>query len=335
MQHNLEEFNDYLKEYLGIKERIEEIKNKINKLLQDDKLNKTISFYNSLNDSDKKIFDYINCNTGYVRYKLNKIALEKLQESFEKLCNEFIESDAFPFSKDEFHFFVSKESYLVDAITDLDSSELSKEENIFLNDSISCVYNSLDYNPSDYSIDDIPLIKVLYLRNKSKYEKCDSYLDIDNSLLLEEILNDIELAKRIDGGAFTYDERRCSCLPGWKKSHLKTKLLTQQQRILNSDAKNKDLLLFSIDAAFYEIELLSGVRVNDIYDRLNNMEVKNEHQRRKVEREKDALINAYYNLTNQNFRKNSGYYIGNHYMFARYETADPEISRRMLKMMKR
>ena len=329
MQYNKEEFKFYYDNYIDIKNRIDETKGKINELLQDDKLNKTIDFYNSLNDKDKKIFDYINCNMGYVRYKLNKLALEKLQESFEKLCNEFIESDAFPFSKDEFHFFVSKDSYLIDAITDLDTSELSKEENIFLNDSISCVYNSLDYNPSDYSIDDIPLIKVLYLKDKLKYERRCLPLNIDS------MIYDIDLAKRIDNGDYTYDERKCSCLPGWKQTHLKTKLLTQQQRIIESDSRNKDLLLFSIDSAFYEIELQSGVRVNEIYDRLNNMEVINEHQRRKVEREKDALINAYYNLTNIEFRKNSGYYMGNHYIFARYETANPEINKRMLKMMKR
>lgn len=329
MQYNKEEFKFYYDNYIDIKNKIDETKGKINELLQDDKLNKTIDFYNSLNDNDKKIFDYINCNMGYVRYKLNKLALEKLQESFEKLCNEFIESEAFPFSKDEFHFFVKKDTYLVDAITDLDTSELSKEENIFLNDSISCVYNSLDYNPSDYSIDDIPLIKVLYLKDKLKYERRCLPLNIDG------MIYDIDLAKRIDNGAFTYDERKCSCLPGWKQTHLKTKLLTQQQRILTSDSRNKDLLLFSVDAALYEIELQSGVRVKEIYDKLDNMEVKNEHQRRKVEKEKDALITAYYNLIDQDFRKNSGYYMGNHYMFARYETADPEINKRMLKMMKR
>ncbi len=329
MQYNKEEFKFYYDNYIDIKNKIDETKGKINELLQDDKLNKTIDFYNSLNDNDKKIFDYINCNMGYVRYKLNKLALEKLQESFEKLCNEFIESEAFPFSKDEFHFFVKKDTYLVDAINGEDSSKLSKEENIFLNDSISCVYNSLDYNPSDYSIDDIPLIKVLYLKDKLKYDRRCLPLNIDG------MIYDIDLAKRIDSGDYTYDERRCSCLPGWKKSHLKTKLLTQQQRILTSDSRNKDLLLFSVDAALYEIELQSGVSVNEIYDRLNNMEVKNEHQRRKVEREKDALINAYYNLTNIEFRKNSGYYMGNHYIFARYETANPEINKRMLKMMKR
>ena len=326
MQYNKEEFKYYYDNYIDIRSRIEEIKSKINILLQNDKLNKTLAFYNSLNDNDKKIFDYINCNMGYVRYKLNKIALEKLQESLEKLCNEFIESDAFPFAKNEFHFFVKKDTYLVDAINGEDSSDLSDEENAFICDSINSVYG---YDSNNYNKDDIPLIKVLYLKDKLKYERKDSPLDIDG------MIYDIDLAKRIDSGEYTYDERICSCLPGWKKSHLKTKLLTQQQRILNSDSRNKDLLLFFITSAFYEIELQSGVRVNEIYDRLNNMEVINEHQRRKVEREKDALINAYHNLTNQNFRKNSGYYMENHYMFARYETADPEINKRLLKMMKR
>ena len=326
MQYNKDEFIYYYNNYMGIKDRIEEAKDKINELLQDDKLKETLEFYNSLDKEKQVIFNKINCNNDYVRYKLNKKKIEELEKGLNKLYKDFIESEAFPFSKDEFHFFVSNDTYLVDAINGEDSSHLSDEENAFICDSINSVYG---YDSNNYNKDDIPLIKVLYLKDKLKYERKDSPLDIDG------MIYDIDLAKRIDSGEYTYDERICSCLPGWKKSHLKTKLLTQQQRILNSDSRNKDLLLFSIDAAFYEIELQSGVRVNEIYDRLNNMEVINEHQRRKVEREKDALINAYHNLTNQNFRKNSGYYMGNHYMFARYETADPEINKRLLKMMKR
>ena len=326
MQYNLEEFNDYLKEYLGMKERIEETKNILDDLLHDDKLKETLDFYNNLDKEGQKKFHEINCNMGFVRYKLNGKKLEELEKGLSKLYKDFIDSEAFPFSKDEFHFFVSNDAYLVDAINGEDSSDLSDEENAFICDSINSVYG---YDSNNYNKDDIPLIKVLYLKDKFKYERKDSPLDIDG------MIYDIDLAKRIDSGEYTYDERRCSCLPGWKKTHLKTKLLTQQQRILNSDSRNKDLLLFSIDAAFYEIELLSGVRVNEIYDRLNNMEVKNEHQRRKVEREKDALIKAYYNLTNLEYLKNSGYYIGNHYVFARYETANPEINKRLLKMMKR
>lgn len=326
MQYNKDEFIYYYNNYMGIKDRIEEAKDKINELLQDDKLKETLEFYNSLDKEKQVIFNKINCNNDYVRYKLNKKKIEELEKGLNKLYKDFIESEAFPFSKDEFHFFVSNDTYLVDAINGEDSSELSDEENAFICDSINSVYG---YDSNNYNKDDIPLIKVLYLKEKFKYERKGLPLNIDG------MIYDIDLAKRIDSGEYTYDERICSCLPGWKKSHLKTKLLTQQQRILSSDARNKDLLLFFITSAFYEIELLSGVRVNEIYDRLNNMEVINEHQRRKVEREKDALINAYHNLTNQNFRKNSGYYMGNHYMFARYETADSEINKRLLKMMKR
>lgn len=332
MQYNKDEIKDYYNNYKDIKDRIEETKNMINELLQDDKLTKTISFYNNLSSSDKKIFDDINCNIDFIRYKLNQTKIDELEKGLESLYVDFIKSEAFPFPIDEFHFFVRKNNYLTDAINGEDSSDLSDEENMLLSDSINSVYG---YDPKNYTKDDIPLIKVLYLRKKNKYEKCDSYLDIDNYRLLEDILNDIIIAKRIDVGLYSDDERECSNLKEWKKAHLKEKLLTQQQRILASDSKNKDLLLFSIASAFYEIELQSGVRVYEIYNRLNSMEIKNEHQRRKVEREKDALINAYNNLTNQNFRKNSGYYIGNHYVFARYETADPEINKRLLKMMKR
>lgn len=335
MQYNLEEFNDYLKEYLGIKERIEETKNILDDLLHEDKLKKTLDFYNNLDKEGQKKFNEINCNMGFVRYKLNKKKIEELEKGLNKLYKDFIESEAFPFSKDEFHFFVSNDTYLVDAINGEDSSELSDEENVFLSDSISYVYKCVNYNPNDYCENDIPFIKVQYLENKGQYEKHAFPLKEYNLLLLEDIVVNVFAAKRNDEGLYSDDERECSSLKEWRIIHLKRKLLTQQQRILESDSKNKDLLLFFIDSAFYEIELLSGVRVNEIYDRLNNMEVINEHQRRKVEREKDALINAYHNLTNIEFRKNSGYYMGNHYMFARYETANPEINKRLLKMMKR
>ena len=332
MQYNKNEFNGYFKNYLDINKQIDNTQKTIDELLHDDKLNKTIDFYNNLNDNNKKIFDDINCNMGFVRYKLNKKLLEELEKELDNLYYSFIDSDAFPFSKDNVHFFVSDGSSLIDAINDEDSKDLSKEENMFLNNTITSVYG---YNPTDYTKDDIPLIKVVYLRERTEYKKAESPLDIDYYLLADDMLYDIELAKRIDNGEYTDDEKMCSYFKEWKIKHLKEKLLIQQQRIIESDAKTKDMLLFFITTAFYEIELQSGVSVNEIYDRLNNMEVKNEHQRRKVEREKDALINAYNNLTNQNFRKNSGYYIGNHYVFARYETANPEINKRLLKMMKR
>ncbi len=198
MQYNKDEFKYFYDNYIGIKNRIEETKNIINELLQNDKLKETLEFYNDL-DKEKQIkFNRINCNMGFIRYKLNKKLYLELEKGLDKLYKDFIESEAFPFSKDEFHFFVSNDTYLVDAINGEDSSELSKEENMLLSDSITSV---CEYNPTDYSSDDIPLIKVLYLKDKLKYERKDSPLDIDG------MIYDIDLAKRIDSGEYTYKEK--------------------------------------------------------------------------------------------------------------------------------
>ena len=145
MQYDKNEFNGYFKNYLDINKQIDNIQKTIDELLHDDKLNKTIDFYNSLNDNDKKIFDDINCNMGFVRYKLNKKLLEELEKKLNNLYYSFIDSDAFPFSKDNVHFFVSDGSSLIDAINDEDSKDLSKEENIFLNNTITSVYGYKSY----------------------------------------------------------------------------------------------------------------------------------------------------------------------------------------------
>ena len=325
MQYNLEEFNDYLKEYLGIKERIEETKNILDDLLHDDKLKKTLDFYNNLDKERQKKFNEIKCNMGFVRYKLNEKKLEELEKGLSKLYKDFIESEAFPFSKDEFHFFVSNDTYLVDAINGENSSDLSDEENIFLSDSITSVYG---YNPTDYSSDDIPLIKVLYLENK---DSCS-----DHMILCSAIKTDIRLIKNLDEkGKNVCAYRSYQYRDMWKIEHFKNKLLTQEQRILDSDSRHKDLLLFSIRSAFYELELLSGRRVTEILKNLESNKITSNRLKRLQEIEIDALIKAYYNLTDINFRANSMYFSGDDYIFAKFETANPEINKRLLKMMKR
>ena len=325
MQYNKDEFIYYYNNYMGIKDRIEEAKDKINELLQDDKLKETLEFYNSLDKEKQVIFNKINCNNDYVRYKLNKKKIEELEKGLNKLYKDFIESEAFPFSKDEFHFFVSNDTYLVDAINGEDSSDLSDEENAFICDSINSVYG---YDSNNYNKDDIPLIKVLYLEIKNGYS--------DHITLCSAIKTDIRLIKNLDKkGKNVCSYRSHQYNDIWKIKHFKNKLLTQEQRVLNSDSKYKDLLLFSIRSAFYELELLSGKRVTDVLKHLESMEVVNEHQERKKEYEIEALIKAYYNLTDINFRANSMYFSDDDYIFAKFETADFEINKRLLKMMKR
>lgn len=333
MQYNLEEFNDYLKEYLGMKERIEETKNILDDLLHDDKLKKTLDFYNNLDKEGQKKFNEINCNMGFVRYKLNEKKLEELEKGLSKLYKDFIDSEAFPFSKDEFHFFVSNDTYLVDAINGEDSSDLSDEENRFLYHTITNVYC---YDPHKYSEDDIPLIKVLYLRNKDNYnDKDKSNIWLITTSISLDINMDALLAKENDKNSFAFDKHKCNYVPLWKIKLWGEKLYNQQEIVLNSDSKNKALLLFSIRSAFYELELLSGTRVTDVLEQLENMEAVNQHQERKKEYEIEALIKAYYNLIDINFRENSNYFSDDDYKVAKFETADPKINKRLLKMIKR
>ena len=325
MQYNKNKFNDYLRNYLDIRQRIDNTKKTINELIEDEKLKETLSFYSDLDDVNKKRFDRINCNNDYVRYKLNRRILIELNGGLLNLYKDFIESDAFPFSKDDYHFFVSSDTYLVDAITDVGSSELNKEENTFLSDSIASIYK---YNPNDYSSDDIPLIKVLYLKSKASY--------VNPVTLCDAIKSDIRVIKNLDAkGKNVCSYRSYQYKDSWKIDHFKNKLLIQEKRVLDSDSKYKDLLLFSIRSAFYELELLSGTRVTEVLEQLENVEVVNQHQERKREYEMEALIKAYYNLTDINFRENSNYFSDDDYIFARFETADKKVNEKMLKMMKR
>ncbi len=331
MQYDKKEFKIYYNNYIDIKNRIEETKNKINELLQDDKLKETLEFYDDLDKEKQVKFNKINCNNAFVRYKLYQKQIEELEKSLNNLYYDFMESKAFPFSKDDFHFFVKKDTYLVDAINGEDSSKLSKEENIFLSDSIIKAYN---YNPNDYSEDDIPLIKVLYLRNKDNHKGALDKKTL-NKLIAEDIDDEADVVKDHDKNIFSNYELQCNHAPLWKIKLWREKLYNQQKRVLNSDSKNKELLLFSIRCAFYEVELLSGNNINNIYNKLSMMDVRNNHERIKKEKEIDALITAYYHLIDDNFRCNSGYYTDNNYMFANYETGNKEINKRMLKMMKR
>ena len=124
----------------------------------------------------------------FISYKLKKKIISELEKSLNTLYKEFSESEAFPFSKDEFHFFVSSDTYLVDAITNIDSKKFNEEENMFLRDIITSIDG---YNPNDYTNDDIPLIKVLYLNNKDHYKKKTTLINI--------IKTDIRLIRNTNG----------------------------------------------------------------------------------------------------------------------------------------
>ncbi len=312
MQYNRELFNKYYKEYLEAKEQLETNKKERVMLLSNEKLKETVDFYNSLSKDQKEKFRKINCNNLFNRYMYNGIGTNEVNNNLYNLISEFYKSPAFPFSSSKFHFFIKDEGILIDAITEEDSSELSEEENNFLTEVIKI---KTCYDPSFNNKDDIYMIKVLY----DKYNK---------EFLIQDKLR---TAKRIDKDS----TKGYKCPPNKDIDHLRWKLNEQALLIEEkSVGRQKQLLLYEIDVTSFELDLLEGIRVTAIYKRLEDEYKKGYLSKEVFDYQIDALINAYYHLTDEEFREESQYF-GSYELNQDFETANPKINQKILEMKTR
>lgn len=316
MQYNRELFNKYYKEYLEAKEQLETNKKERVMLLSNEKLKETVDFYNSLSKDQKEKFRKINCNNLFNRYMYNGIGTNEVNNNLYNLISEFYKSPAFPFSSSKFHFFIKDEGILIDAITEEDSSELSEEENNFLTEVIKI---KTCYDPSFNNKDDIYMIKVLY----------DKYKNESNKEFL--IQDKLRTAKRIDKNS----TKGYKCPPNKDIDHLRWKLNEQALLIEEkSVGRQKQLLLYEIDVTSFELDLLEGIRVTDIYKRLEDEYKKGYLSKEVFDYQIDALINAYYHLTDEEFREESQYF-GSYELNQDFETANPKINQKILEMKTR
>ncbi len=316
MQYNRELFNKYYKEYLEAKEQLETNKKERVMLLSNEKLKETVDFYNSLSKDQKEKFRKINCNNLFNRYMYNGIGTNEVNNNLYNLISEFYKSPAFPFSSSKFHFFIKDEGILIDAITEEDSSELSEEENNFLTEVIKI---KTCYDPSFNNKDDIYMIKVLY----------DKYKNESNKEFL--IQDKLRTAKRIDKDS----TKGYKCPPNKDIDHLRWKLNEQALLIEEkSVGRQKQLLLYEIDVTSFELDLLEGIRVTAIYKRLEDEYKKGYLSKEVFDYQIDALINAYYHLTDEEFREESQYF-GSYELNQDFETANPKINQKILEMKTR
>lgn len=316
MQYNRELFNKYYKEYLEAKEQLETNKKERVMLLSNEKLKETVDFYNSLSKDQKEKFRKINCNNLFNRYMYNGIGTNEVNNNLYNLISEFYKSPAFPFSSSKFHFFIKDEGILIDAITEEDSSELSEEENNFLTEVIKI---KTCYDPSFNNKDDIYMIKVLY----------DKYKNESNKEFL--IQDKLRTAKRIDKNS----TKGYKCPPNKDIDHLRWKLNEQALLIEEkSVGRQKQLLLYEIDVTSFELDLLEGIRVTAIYKRLEDEYKKGYLSKEVFDYQIDALINAYYHLTDEEFREESQYF-GSYELNQDFETANPKINQKILEMKTR
>ena len=315
MEYNKEEFEKYYNNYLDIKENIENVKRNNFNLLKNEKLKKTVEFYNNLNMEKQEIFISINCNTLFNCYFFNLKKINELETTLRSLVSSFYQSDAFPFSKEKYHFYIKDNTKIVDAIT-LEEISLSDMKIIFLIDTIK-INNS--YDPSLYNKDDIYMIKVIY----------DRYKDKEN---VDFIIKDkLKVAKLLDSGELDsfkdYDKRHIE--------HLRWKLNDQIEKIYyNSKSPQRNLLLYETEVVNYEIALLEETSVNDLYQKLEDKYKKGHYIKEVFDYQIDALLTAYYHLTDDDFKKSSGYFHGEEDKY-HFETSNTKVNKRILEMRKR
>lgn len=204
---------------------------------------------------------------------------------------------------------------------------LTKEELDFLR---LCADNNGIFIKEVKSNGDLLLLKVLQqewnecrsrrvddLSDKDYFEKCEENSLIDESEVSEirsEIINayalDCRKESKISTIYLTEDE---------KKSLLE-KIEKEEEIIRNSDFYNKDLLLWECSVSYYEVLLLSGKSIPDLWNGI-------------LEENKEFLVAAIYRLSTPLRRENTTYFkeLKDAWNY-NCRTAIPEINEKILKM---
>lgn len=313
---------DYYKEYKIIDALIkQELNNKevlYNKLIN----TKAGKLYLNLTEEQRKDFRDIYSDSDIIRYYFAETNIEKYNRDKTILFLDVAGSDCFPLNKESFlNLYVKDGVDTYNALTDESTKDLDISDGIkkFIQEIIGYIYGFSD----ELSIDDISLIKVIY--DKLNNNKDKDYSTTDSATFVQEIILDkVKRIHIIDKKHITYKENRRNVI-----ADLKEKIDENETEIRNSDSGFKYLLLSLVETAKYEVSLLEGKRVTAL---LKEIEESNMRESNK-DYFKDALVKAYYNLTNIEFRKQSKYFDNdNDICYATFETANPEINKRLIKM---
>lgn len=313
---------DYYKEYKIIDALIKQELNNKDALYNELIKTKAGKLYLNLTEEQRKDFRDIYSDSSITRYYFAETNIEKYNRDKTILFLDVAGSDCFPLNKESFlNLYVKDGVDTYNALTDESTKDLDISDGIkkFIQEIIGYIYGFSD----ELSIDDIPLIKVIYDKLNNNKDK-DYSTTASVTFVQDNILDKVKRIHTIDKKHITYKENRRSFIEKKKNA-----IINNELEIRNSDSGFKYLLLFSLEASKYEVRLLEGKRVTAL---LKEIEESNMSESDK-DYFKDALVKAYYNLTNIEFRKQSKYFDNdNDICYATFETANAEINKRLIKM---
>ena len=314
---------DYYKKYQKINAIIKKKTEEKNKVLNSLLKSKAGKLYFSLNNEQKKLFEEIYRDVDFSRYIYLRDDIKEYEKKLDELETIIITHKDFPFKSEEATIYISDGVDIYNAITDASTKDLDENAKEVIND----IIKGYDNFKSELSTSDIPLIKVIYEKLKKNNE--DYAENIANITIMEDnIFKQVKRIHKLDKSHSVYKENRRPFIEKLKESIASTEL-----EIKNSDSGFKYLLLYLINTAKYEVSLLEGKRVTTILKEIDESNMSESEKDYK----KDALVEAYYNLTNIDFRKQSKEYFDNDndICYATFETANSEINKRLIKMRQR
>ena len=315
-----EKIEDLYKKYKEINAIINNKTEEKNKVLNSLLKSKAGKLYFSLNNEQKKLFEEIYRDVDFSRYIYLRDDIKEYEKKLDELETIIITHKDFPFKSEEATIYISDGVDIYDALTYASTKDLDENAKEVIND----IIKGYDNFKSELSTSDIPLIKVIYEKLKKNNE--DYAENIANITIMEDnIFNQVKRIHKLDKSHSVYKENRRPFIEKLKESIASTEL-----EIRNSDSGFKYLLLYLINTAKYEVSLLEGKRVTTILKEIDESNMSESEKDYK----KDALVEAYYNLTNIDFRKQSKEYFDNDndICYATFETANSEINKRLIKM---
>lgn len=317
-----EKLEEYYKKYKVINALIkQEMETKdilYNKLIK----TKVGKLYFSLNEEQKESFRDIYSDSDILKYYNTTNNIDKYNGYKTMLYLEIVNCKYFPLNKESVtNLYIKNGVNTYNALTHESTEDLkvSDEIKLFMQNIINDIYGFND----NLTVDDIPLIKVIFEKIKNdeiKFPK--NYISV--TPIQDIIIDRVKRIHNLDKKHLTYKDNRRPLIKELKESILNTSL-----EIKNSDSSFKYLLLYLIDTAKYEVSMLEGKRVTALLKEIEESNISESDK----DYFKDALVKAYYNLTNIDFRKECEYFDNdNDICYATFETANPIINSKILKM---
>ena len=301
---------EYYKIYLNLNNDLEKDLRFKEVLLNNLKERKIGAFYFSLSKEQQEMFRVIHSDLDIERYVKNEALIRELEILKKYILEEAFYCKDFPIrGNSKIDIYIKDDHDIYNAITlkstkDLD---LSDKEKIFIKEAVQKTVGIND----TYKVDDIPLIRVILENLKKRNVPIEEIEDII-ALEVEQI-----------------HSKEKSKLP--KKMTVDVESINEkiEKEVVKNNLSNSNFVeLFKEEmlVVYYEKAIVSGFSVDDLYRQLENVN-NYEHLY--------ALVKAYYNLSNIEYRKNSDDLEVKNALFLDFATSSSKVNQKILEMKRK